>query len=103
MVWPRPQSLAPLAERYRQIWERHQPADARYLESHRGHRMYFRPEEADMCTAELIRATILTATRAELRERLRSLRDAGYSHVAFDSGYGHPDVLEEWIEVIEGL
>src|SRR5262249_34504093 len=36
-VGPVPPTLAPLVDRYRQLYEQYQPADARYLENHRGH------------------------------------------------------------------
>ena len=38
-----------------------------------------------------------------LRERLRDLTGAGYTHIALNSGYGHPERLEEWAEVFEGV
>src|SRR5262245_33665149 len=77
---PIPPALAPLLERYRQIYLGYEPADARYLSNHRGHLMFLRPEEHEICTADLIRATTLTATRPELRERIRELGRAGFTH-----------------------
>ena len=40
-----PPSLAPLVERYLEIYQGYEPADARYLENHRGHLMLLRPED----------------------------------------------------------
>jgi 5,10-methylenetetrahydromethanopterin reductase len=37
-------------EQYRKIYECYAPADARYLENHRGHLMFLRPEEHQVCT-----------------------------------------------------
>src|SRR4030095_12142132 len=68
---PIPRELAPLIERYRQIYLKYEPADARYLSNHRGHLMFLRPEEQTICTAELIRATTFTGSRAELRGHMR--------------------------------
>jgi 5,10-methylenetetrahydromethanopterin reductase len=100
---PIPPQLAPLLERYRQIYSAYEPADARYLSNHRGHLMFLRPEEHEICTAELIRATTITATRAELRERLRELARAGFHEVGVTIRYGHPEMLEEWAGVLEGV
>jgi len=100
---PVPPQLAPLVERYRQIYLKYEPGDARYLSNHRGHLMYLRPEEQEVCTPDLIRSVTWTASKAELRERLRELRAAGYSHVALNSGYKYPERLEEWAEVFDGI
>ena len=94
-----PPGLAHLVERYRAIYEKYEPADARYLTNHRGHLMVLRPEEHEVCTADLIRTMTFTATTPELRERLRELRSAGYTHFAVNIRHGHPQMLEEWAEV----
>lgn len=100
---PVPPQLATLVERYRQIYLKYEPADARYLSNHRGHLMYLRPEEHEVCTADLIRATTWTAPKAELQERLRELSRSGYNHIALNSGYQHSERLEEWADVFEGV
>lgn len=96
-------ALLPLLERYRRIYEKYEPVDARYLENHRGHLMVLRPEEHEVCTAELIGTLTMTATQAELRERLRALDKAGYTHVAVSIRHGHPEMLEEWADVFGGV
>jgi 5,10-methylenetetrahydromethanopterin reductase len=98
-----PAALAPLLERYRAIYEKYEPADARYLSNHRGHLMFLRPEEQEVCTAELIRAVTFTGSRPELQERLRELRSAGYNHFAIRIAHGHPGMLEEWADVFAGV
>ncbi len=98
-----PPKLQPLVDRYREIWNAYRPEDARYLSNHRGHLMYLRPEEHEVCTGELIRSTTMTATRAELRERLQELVRAGFTHLGVESGYRNPEVLEDWLGVFEGL
>jgi 5,10-methylenetetrahydromethanopterin reductase len=100
---PIPPQLAPLIERYRQIYLGYEPADARYLSNHRGHLMFLRPEEQAICTAELIRATTFTGTSAELRERLRRLGRVGFTHVGITVRHGYPEMLEEWADVLEGV
>ncbi|OGA37773.1 MAG: hypothetical protein A3G26_03730 [Betaproteobacteria bacterium RIFCSPLOWO2_12_FULL_65_110] len=77
--------------------------NARYLSNNRGHMMYLRPEKHEVCTPELIRSVTWTASKAELRERLRALKEAGYSQFALNSGYKYPERLEEWAEVFEGV
>src|SRR5579862_4653005 len=96
-----PAELQTLADRYRQHYLQFQPPDARYLTNHRGHLMYLRPDEHEFCTADLIRMTTWTATKAELRERVRELAQAGYQHLTLNVGYGHPERLEQWAEVFE--
>jgi 5,10-methylenetetrahydromethanopterin reductase len=96
-----PPRLAPLLARYLTIYQRYEPADARYLENHRGHLMFLRPEEQDLCTAELIQAATFTGRTAELRDRLRELRDAGHNHFAIRIAHGQPEMLEEWADVFE--
>jgi 5,10-methylenetetrahydromethanopterin reductase len=100
---PIPRELAPLIERYRQIYLKYEPADARYLSNHRGHLMFLRPEEQEICTPELIRATTFTGGRAELREQLRELARAGFDHVGLTVRHGYPEMLDEWADVFEGV
>jgi 5,10-methylenetetrahydromethanopterin reductase len=100
---PLPAPLRPLLERYRQIYEKYEPADARYLSNHRGHLMFLRPEEHEVCTADLIRTLTFTATTPELRERIRELRAAGYTHFSIHVRHGHPTMLEEWADVFAGV
>jgi 5,10-methylenetetrahydromethanopterin reductase len=96
-----PPPLAPLVERYLEIYQSYEPADARYLENRRGHLMFLRPEEHELCTAQLIQATTFTGQPAALRDRLRELRDAGHNHFAIRIAHGQPAMLEEWADVFE--
>ena len=98
-----PPALAPLLERYREIYQEYEPADARYLSNHRGHLMFLRPEEQEVCTADLIRTMTFIGTRPELRERIRELRAAGYNHFAISIRHGHPQMVEEWADVFSGV
>jgi 5,10-methylenetetrahydromethanopterin reductase len=98
-----PPQLTHLLDRYRAIYQGYQPADARYLENHRGHLMFLRPEEQELCTAELIRAITFTDTKPALQERLRELRAAGYNHFSVHIRHGHPEMLEEWADVFASV
>src|SRR2546426_271464 len=75
------------------------PPDARYLQLHKGHLMWVRPEEERFVTPELIRMATFTATAAELRERIRALAAAGYQQLAVQVVPGQEDALEDWAEV----
>ena len=87
---------------YLKVHEEYEPADARYLQNHKGHLMYVRPEETHI-TPELVKATSLSGTREELIERLRSMKDAGYSQVTVQLVHGHEAALEEWAEVFAAV
>jgi 5,10-methylenetetrahydromethanopterin reductase len=100
---PIPPNLAPMVEQYKKIYANYTPSDAKYLSNHRGHLMFLRPEEQALCTAELIKSATFTGTKPELRERIRSLREAGFKHFAVHIRQGHPQMLEDWAEVFEGL
>jgi 5,10-methylenetetrahydromethanopterin reductase len=98
-----PPALTPLLERYRAIYARYEPADARYLENHRGHLMFLRPEEHDICTADLIKTLTFTETKRALQDRIRELGAIGFTHFAIHIRHGHPEMLEDWAEVFEGV
>lgn len=100
--------LAPIAnqalERYREIHQAYEPADARYLSNHRGHLMFQRPEERELMSAELIETLAgFVGTPDQLRSRIRALKEAGYSQVAIQLIEHHEAALEEWAEVVEGV
>ena len=98
-----PPPLVPLLERYRKVYERYQPADARYLENHRGHLMFLRPEEQEICSGDFIRAVTMTETKPRLQDRIRELKSAGYNHLSIHIRHGHPSMLEDWADVIAGV
>src|SRR6516165_342303 len=82
MMAPMPQSLAETVAGYVELARKFTPQGAHYLENHRGHLMFVKPEERPFVTAELIRRTTYTATEKELRERFAALAEAGYSEIA---------------------
>lgn len=98
---PLPAEVAPLVARYRELYQRYEPADARYLTLHRGHLMFVRPDEAPLVSGALARAVTYTGTPEELRERLRGLRGQGYDQWAIQIVPGHEDALEQWADVVE--
>jgi 5,10-methylenetetrahydromethanopterin reductase len=97
-----PPELQAATDLYRRtVYERYEPADARYLALHTGHLMWVRPEEESFVTKELLAATTFTGTRDELIERVRMLRDAGYQQLAVQLVPGHEGAMEDWIEVFQ--
>jgi 5,10-methylenetetrahydromethanopterin reductase len=94
-----PPELRAAADAYREVYERYEPPDARYLHLHTGHLMWVRPEEERFLSGDLIRLTTFTGTREELVDRVRTLRDAGYQQLAVQLVPGHEDAMEEWMEV----
>jgi 5,10-methylenetetrahydromethanopterin reductase len=98
-----PPVLVAALEKYRAVYNRFEPADARYLTNHRGHLMFLKPEERDICDAALIKNFSWTATKRELQERLRVLRDAGFHHISVQIRHTQPAMLEEWWDVFQGV
>jgi len=95
--------LAEIAAAYQAIYDAYQPPDTRYMQLFRGHLMWLLPEERHLITGDLIRSISMTGTRAEIRERIRALADAGYRQVTFQLVPGHEDALDDWAEVVQGL
>jgi len=80
-----------------------EPADARYLENHRGHLMFVKPAERKYVTAELIRRTSFTATEPILVERIATLRDAGYTQFTVQIVPGQEAAIEDWARVLPAV
>jgi 5,10-methylenetetrahydromethanopterin reductase len=86
-------------EAYRKVYEKYEPADARYLSNHRGHLMFVRPDERHL-SDPVIRGLSLTGTHAELVDRLKGIQALGYHQVAVNMVPGQEDdMLERWSAV----
>ncbi|XOV89018.1 MAG: LLM class flavin-dependent oxidoreductase [Pseudomonadota bacterium] len=82
---------------YRDIWPDYRallasfPEDRRHQRIHLGHNCWVIPEEEQFVTADLIRATCMVGTRAELQARLADLAQGGLDQVmilpSFDPRY----------------
>ena len=90
-----------LAE-YLNTHEKYLPEDGRYLENHRGHLMYVRPEETHV-TSDLVKATTMTGTHDELVSRFKEIKEQGYQQVTVQLVHGHEEALERWAEVFEAI
>jgi 5,10-methylenetetrahydromethanopterin reductase len=100
MGWPAlatlPPELADTVAGYVDLARSFRPQGAHYLENHRGHLMFVKPEEREFITADLIRLTGLAATETELKKRIAALAAAGYSEIAIQIVPGQEHAIEDW-------
>ena len=97
--WPMaalPPQLAELAAGYVELARGFRPQGVHYLENHRGHLMFVKPEERPFITADLIRMTGFVGTEKEVSERIAQLTDAGYDEVAIQIVPGQEHAIEDW-------
>ena len=73
-----------------------EPKDAPYLQNHRGHLMFVKPEERRFVSAELISATSFAASEAEIKQRIEALRSAGYTQFTIQIVPGQEKAIEDW-------
>ena len=76
-----------------------EPKDAPYLQNHRGHLMFVKPEEKRFVSAELISATSFTAGEAEIKQRIEALRGAGYTQFTIQLVPGQEAALADWARI----
>lgn len=91
--------LAEAIEGYVKLARDFEPADAPWLQNHRGHLMFVKPEERPFVTADLIRATSFTADERELKQRVEALRGAGYTQLTVQIVPGQEDTVEDWARI----
>ncbi|MBV9815973.1 MAG: LLM class flavin-dependent oxidoreductase [Alphaproteobacteria bacterium] len=100
MGWPTiaaiPHDVAATVSGYVELARSFRPQGAHYLENHRGHLMFVKPEERPFVTAPLIRHTTFAATEPELIERFAALGAAGYSEIALQIVPGQEHAIEDW-------
>ncbi len=100
MGWPAmaamPPAVAEAVAGYVALARSFRPQGAHYLENHRGHLMFVKPEERPFVTADLIRLTGFAATEKELKDRIGALADAGYSEIAIQIVPGQEHAIEDW-------
>lgn len=80
-----------------------EPADARYINNHRGHFVFVKPEEARFVTAELIRRTTFTVGEQEMKQRIEALRAAGWSQITVPITPGCEWAMEDWARVFRAF
>ncbi|HXC28728.1 MAG TPA: LLM class flavin-dependent oxidoreductase [Stellaceae bacterium] len=91
-----PPALADTIAAYVESARGFRPQGAHYLENHRGHLMFVKPEERRFVTADLIRATTITASEAEIKDTLAGFAASGYSEVAIQIVPGQEHAIEDW-------
>src|SRR6202043_505590 len=96
MMAPMPPAVAESVAGYVELARKFTPQGAHYLDNHRGHLMFVKPEERPFVTAELIRRTTFTATAGEPKERIAALADAGYTEIALQLVPGQEHAIEDW-------
>ena len=93
---PLPPHLAELVAGYVELAKRFRPQGAHYLENHRGHLMFVKPEERPFITADLIRMTGFVGTEQEVKEQIAKLAAAGYDEIAVQIVPGQEHAIEDW-------
>ena len=97
-----PSSLAAAVAEYRAIYEAYEPADARYLQLHRGHFMFPRPGGGALPHRRPpSRPDLHRARRASCADRIRALREAGHAQFAVFLAPGHEDAIEDWARLFD--
>ena len=91
-----PDAVADTVAGYVELARQFRPQGAPYLQNHRGHLMFVKPEERPFMTADLIRLTTFTATEPELKKRIAALADAGYDEIAIQIVPGQEHAIEDW-------
>ena len=100
-LFPVPPPMEARFDAFREVYRKYEPADARYLQNHRGHLMFLRPEEQQFITGDVIRGLTFTGTHAELIEQLKAIKVAGYRQFGFHVRNGHEmAMLEDWADVV---
>ena len=85
-----PQFLRPMWKRYCALVEQ-TPAELRHFRTHEFHYTWLHPGEAELITADLIRATCLVGTTEAVVEQVRELERQGLQELMFAIG-----VDEKW-------
>jgi 5,10-methylenetetrahydromethanopterin reductase len=89
----------PELQAYTDLARGFEPKDAPYLQNHRGHLMFVKPEERRFVTADLIRATSFTASEAEIKQRIDALCGAGYTQFTIQLVPGQEQALADWARI----
>jgi 5,10-methylenetetrahydromethanopterin reductase len=91
-----PPELADTIAGYVEVARGFRPQGAPYLENHRGHLMFVKPDERPFVTADLIRLTTFAATEPKLKERIAALAASGYDEIAIQIVPGQEHAIEDW-------
>ena len=96
-----PPAVREAAARYVEI-ARGLRADAPWIELHRGHSIFVRPEEEPLITGDVLAQTANVGTASELVEEIRALEQAGVTEIVWQVVPGFEPEVERFArEVIE--
>lgn len=95
--------IGELHKAYMKEHDRYEPQDAKYIQNHRGHLLFVRPEEAPLYSPELIKETTMSGTHDELVENMRTLKKAGYNQVSVQLVHGQEEAIEDWARVFKSI
>ena len=93
-----PPLLAERLEAYRAIHAGYD-SDAPWLRNHRGHLIRLREEEREIVTGEVARMLAFVGTQTELKQRVATLAEAGYSQLTVQVVEDHFDAVDDWARV----
>lgn len=96
-------ALAQMHQAYMEEHNTYEPADAKYLQNHRGHLMFVRPEEAHLYSTDFIRAATMCGTHEELVANMRELKEMGYSQLIVQLVHGQEEAIEAWADVFKAI
>jgi len=86
---------------YHDLYDSYAPDDARYLTLHRGHALFLRDDEEPLMTGDFIKKHSFTDTVDELADKVKAMRDVGYTEVTFVILPDHMDMIDDWARVID--
>jgi 5,10-methylenetetrahydromethanopterin reductase len=96
---PVPEALAEPVAGYIELARHFEPVDAPWLMNHRGHLMAVKDIERPFVTAEMIRRTTFTGTESDLVQRIKALRDGGYTQFTVQLVPGQEAAIEDWARI----
>ena len=86
---------------YHALYNNYEPKDARYLSLHTGHCLFIREDEKQIMMGDYIKKVCFTGTVDERADRVKAMRDMGYTEVTFVVVLQHPDAIDDWARVIQ--
>ena len=79
------------------------PQGAYYLQNHRGHLMFVRPDERPFITADMLCNTSFIGTLRDLLPRFEMLRDAGFHQAVLSIPPGQEHAIEDWGRILRAM
>ena len=90
-------------EAYLNMHKDFKPTDAKYIENHKGHLMYLREGEKQIIDPDFVRATTMSGSQQELRDKFTLLAESGYEEFVIQLIPGEEGAIEEWADVFSTL